>query len=183
MSTSIEIDISELAPLRDALNALSEYNAHALMGAIGNEAESQTRRRIAEEKSSPSGVPWPAWSSGYAASRHGGQSRLQSDGHLLDRITHNVLGPDSVEVGSNMVYAAIHNFGGQVAVTAKSRRFFWWKFFQTGDAFWRNLALTKKSHLQIPQRQFLGLSAENEDDLVGIVEDFMGALLAEEGLE
>lgn len=182
MSTSIEIDISELAPLRDALNALSEFNARALMAAIGATAESQTRRRISDEERSPSGAAWPGWSSGYDATRHGGQTLLQSEGKLLDSIIHNVLGPDSVEVGSNMVYAALHNFGGQVAVTAKSRRYFWWRFFQTGDAFWRNLALTKRSHLQIPQRQFLGLSAENEDDLVGIVEDFMGSLLAEEGL-
>lgn len=182
MSTSIDIDISELAPLRDAIESLSELQMERLMDIVGAEAETQTKRRIASEKRAPDGSAWASWSQGYAAMRHGGQSLLQGEGHLLESITHNVLGPNAVEVGSNLAYARLHNEGGTVRVTEKSRRYFWWRFSQTRDPFWMRMALTKKSEIAIPKRQFLGLSAENEDDIVGIVEDFLAARMAEAGL-
>lgn len=53
-------------------------------------------------------------------------------------------------------YAAIHNFGGTVRVTAKSRRFFWAMFKRTGLVEWKNLALTKKSSFDIPKREYVG---------------------------
>ncbi len=82
----------------------------SLYRAMGAEVESQTRRRIEDERTAPDGTPWPAWSNGYAASRHGGHSLLQNEGDLVDSLTHLVTG-DGVEIGTNLVYGATHQFG------------------------------------------------------------------------
>ncbi|PZE09271.1 phage virion morphogenesis protein, partial [Pseudomonas sp. 57B-090624] len=81
-----------------------------LLEGLGAEVESQTRRRIQSDKTSPSGEPWQGWSEAYAETRHSGQSLLQSMGPLLNSISYQVQG-DSVLVGSPLIYAATHNFG------------------------------------------------------------------------
>lgn len=96
--------------LAGRLERLAQLDTTPLLEAIGAEVESQTRRRIAVDKASPAGVPWPEWSTEYAKTRHSGQSLLQGDGHLLDSITYQVEG-DSVLIGSPLIYAATHQFG------------------------------------------------------------------------
>lgn len=61
-----------------------------------------------------------------------------------------------VGVPSNIKHARIHNEGGKIAITPKMRRFFWAKFKETEKEFWKNMALTKKTHIDIPKRQFIG---------------------------
>lgn len=58
----------------------------------------------------------------------------------------------------NQPYAQLHNEGGTVTITAKMRRFFWAKYFETKEDYWKNLALTKKTKLRIPKRKFIGQS-------------------------
>jgi phage gpG-like protein len=48
--------------------------------------ESQTRRRIETEKTSPEGLLWADWSPDYAKTRHSGQSLLINEGNLLDSL-------------------------------------------------------------------------------------------------
>lgn len=83
-----------------------------LLEEIGAEAVSQTQSRIADDKAAPDGVPWTDWSEHYAETRHRGQSLLQSEGGLVDSIQHAVEGRE-VHVGSNLVYAATHQFGDE----------------------------------------------------------------------
>lgn len=78
-----------------------------------------------------------------------------------------------------MPYAAIHNDGGDIhpTVTAKMRKYAWRKVYSLAGVKengklpkdlpaeaekWKGLALTKKKSLKIhiPQRQFMGDSAE-----------------------
>jgi phage gpG-like protein len=63
---------------------------------------------------------------------------------------------------SDAEYADIHNNGGviNVKVTERSRKYFWYMFYQTKKQFWKNMALTKKEMftVTIPKRQFLGHS-------------------------
>jgi phage gpG-like protein len=63
------------------------------------------------------------------------------------------------KVGTNVEYAAIHEFGGVVrpTVTDKMRKMAWAMFFKTKDDKWKGLALTSKNKLRIriPSRPFL----------------------------
>ena len=61
-----------------------------------------------ETESGPGGVPWKR---SRRAEREKGQT-LTDTGRLRSSITYN-LTPDGLEVGTNVVYAAIHQFGGR----------------------------------------------------------------------
>lgn len=135
---SVRID-RRLAELRNEVASAFP----ALLDALGAEIETQTRRRIREEKTGSDGEEWAPWSERYAARREGrGGSLLLRDGHLDDSIQHFVRhGSDEVVVGSTMVYAATHQFGDP--------------------------------DRGIPARPFLGFSPANEDDLEAVLDDWM----------
>lgn len=66
-----------------------------------------------------------------------------------DDVVYN-FGIDTAEI----VYAAVHEYGARITITAKMRRFFWAKWFETGADMWRALALTKKAFVTIPARPY-----------------------------
>ena len=147
LGISLESDsIQQLQARLARLAGLASGNT--LLTALGAEIESQTRRRIADEKTTPAGADWPDWSEGYAATRHSGHSLLQSGGELLGSIQQLVSG-DTVEVGSNLIYAALHQHGGEPV------------------------------GIDVPAREWLGLSGDNLADLHGILTDWTDNQLAE----
>lgn len=106
-SATITFDLSQLTALNGAL-----ADAHArsldlepLMDKIGNAAELTIEERFASQ-SGPDGAKW---TSSQRVLKFGGQT-LTLGGFLRDSITHNA-GPDSVEVGSNLIYARAQQFG------------------------------------------------------------------------
>jgi len=139
--SQIKIEMKEFAQAANGINAMGP-NADQIYMAVAGLVESQTRRRIATEKSSPDGTKWPAWSTAYKASRKKGKSLLMASGELLDSIASAFTGT-TVEVGSNLEYAAVHQHGGLDSMSA-------------GPA-------------AIPARPFLGLSPENADELLELV--------------
>lgn len=111
MSATFYIRTEGFDRTRNALLQMSRPDQLVdLLENIGALVESQTRRRIQEEKSGPDGKGWQAWSDRYARNRPGGRSLLQSEGGLLDSIQYLVTGGD-VEVGSNLIYAATQQYG------------------------------------------------------------------------
>ena len=61
-----------------------------------------------------------------------------------------------VGIANHNHYAKIHNEGGKVPITPKMRRFFWAKYKETGKEYWKFLAITKKTEIDIPKREFIG---------------------------
>ena len=108
--TQITLDTRELAALNAQLARLSALDLDGLTADLALQGESQTRRRISEEKTGPEGAAWPAWSEGYAATRHGGHSLLECEGHLIASLESGA-DADTAWWGSDMVYAATHQFG------------------------------------------------------------------------
>jgi phage gpG-like protein len=70
-----------------------------------------------------------------------------------------------VGIANHNHHAKIHNEGGKIPVTPKMRRFFWAKYKETGKEYWKGMALTKKTHFDIPQRKFIGDSKALEKTL------------------
>jgi len=145
-------DGGSLARLDLKLFKLSNPNMLELMETIGSEVESQTVKRISEEKKAPDGSEWADWSEGYAGTQHGrkqkhkhpgqlrsagGHSLLELEGDLLKSIAFEVEGTSDVLIGSNLEYARAVN----------------------------------------SDRQYLGLSSQNEADLERVVNDFFEDLL------
>lgn len=81
--------------------AIAGRNLFPLMDEIGGALETSTRVRF-EAGDGPDGRPW-------APVQRGGQP-LVDTGRLLASITSNA-DRTSVEVGSNLIYAATHQFG------------------------------------------------------------------------
>jgi len=186
MAVSVQVDTrgEELARYQRLLDTLgrNDYKAE-LLDTIGAVAESQTRRRITDEKTAPDGSPWASWSDAYAATRHGNQSLLQSSQTgLLDSIEHQVE-RGKVRIGSALAYAGVHQdgFSGAVKVPAHTRRItqafgkaLRFPVYQNVGSFTRQM--------MIPQRQFLGLSSDNQAELLAVVGDFWQDVMKEAGL-
>lgn len=95
-----------------AVDALGEFHLVDLADEIGVLIENSTKRRITDEKAGPDGQAWAAWSEAYDETRnHGQHSLLVGEGDLRDSIQSFTTGSD-VTVGTNLVYGAIHQFGG-----------------------------------------------------------------------
>jgi phage virion morphogenesis protein len=150
MSVDLRVDLQALRGLAGRIAALGNMDTRPLMDELGAAGVSQTQRRINSEKTAPDGTPWEPWSESYAKTRHGGHSLLVSNQDLLESNDHVVgLTGDFVEWGSNLVYAPAHQYGLDMSVMGSRRR------------------------ITVPARPYLGISAENEADLVALVDDFL----------
>ncbi|MDE0382397.1 MAG: phage virion morphogenesis protein, partial [Defluviicoccus sp.] len=92
----VRIDSAGLAQLQERLDrlarALRPAELQDMLEGLAAEVETQTRRRISEERTSPNGEKWPEWEPSYAKTRHGNQSLLMGEGDLLDSIQSAVDG-------------------------------------------------------------------------------------------
>jgi len=139
--------LQDFERLTTRLQRMERIDKGALLDVLGNLMANQTRRRIQDEKQSPSGEPWQEWSATHAATRHSGQSLLQGGGDLQDSIQHVVTG-DQVETGSNMVYAGVQQRGAKQGEFGRTGR--------NGPIPWGDM----------PAREYLGLSEENAAELI-----------------
>src|ERR1035438_9583157 len=103
----------ELIALQGRLDKLARPNFVKLLTEIGGVVESQTRRRIKDEKTAPNGSAWAPWTDEYAKTRHANQSLLFASGDLEDSITFETVGFE-LYVGSNLAYARNQNEGTTV---------------------------------------------------------------------
>lgn len=106
---------------------------------------------------------------------------LSGTNHLM-MFTDYFPEPGRVTIQNTLVYAQIHNDGGEITVTKRMKQFFWSQYYKKGlvggmyerskskqkaealskeAEFWRNMALKKVgSTIKIPQRQFMGKHPE-----------------------
>lgn len=158
MSASIVIDINDLNLSADKIAALAHVDPSDLMTNIGAIGESQTRRRITDEKTAPDGTPWPP-------NRAGTSILLRTGEHLLGSVAF-VSSSDEAEWGASWEYAHVHQ-DGMVIKPKDAKRL----VFMLGDkqVFARQVT--------IPPRPFIGLSEDNRTEISEIVTDWLGSLL------
>lgn len=195
--------IMQLGGFSQALQTFGKLERPArreLLSALGQEVEGQTRRRLNQARGSevgPDGKPWPEWSKEYEDTRHENHRMLQDSGRLLDSITHRVSG-DVVAVGTNVKYAAVHQFGGRMKrkerkVTVRLRTNARGELLRQGaQGPLANLAVFAKARhkrvrameatvpeheVNMPARPFLGVSERDGQDLLGVTNVFIGSLL------
>lgn len=120
---------------------------------------------------------------------------LLVDSGTLRRSIRSEIKERSIVFKSDLPYAAIHNEGGEIRVTQRMKRFFWYKYCSTAGTFgrrkdgslrrdkrnnrltteaefWKCMALMKAgTTIKIPRRRFLGKSPEVEQAVREIIED------------
>lgn len=120
------------------------------MNEIGAYLRDSTKDRFADEKS-PEGVAWAARSpvtlARYLATNASFGGILHKTGDMGGTIKHEY-GPDFAEVGSNSVQSGMMQFGG----TRAAYPHLW------GD---------------IPARPFLGISDEDEGNVIDIIDEYL----------
>ena len=155
----IEANVDEAAAVLQRIVARGFSPAPAL-DEIGSYLVSSTIRRFELERG-PDGTPWKK---SRRAERESGQT-LTDTGRLRASITHSVAG-DAVEVGTNVVYAAIHQFGGKTKPrTIRPRR--------KKALFWPGaghpVASVQHPGSDVPARPFLGVDDRDRPVIERIV--------------
>lgn len=121
----------------------------AVFSAIGEALKISTTDRF-KNQTDPDGRPWEPLNAKYAAWKrafHGTDKILKLRGYLRNTLRYQATDA-SVAIGSNRIYSAIHQFGGQAGREHKAT---------------------------IPARPYLGLSDDDVAAILEIIEDAFAA--------
>lgn len=185
---SMEIQPGSLAGLDAALARLGQLgrSPRRLWQAVGAYGEASTRLRFRNQVG-PDGTPWKPSA---RVKKRGGQTLVLS-ARLLRSMSHQVR-DDGVSWGTNVVYARIHQEGGQIQRAAFSS----WARLRTDQ---RGTLLRQKDHdrlavfakathkrvrvqrytvdahtITMPARPFLGVNAADGAEIMRLATDVVG---------
>jgi phage virion morphogenesis protein len=148
--------VVEAAALKRAFDQLAALGSDLtpLMRSIGAQLRQHVDERFEDERG-PQGLPWPK---SLRARLEKGQT-LSMTGRLRQSITFRA-SRSAVEIGTNVQYAAVHQFGATIrAKTQKGLR-----FRLPGGLGWR-----RARQVTIPARPFLGLDAQDRAEIGHII--------------
>ena len=156
---SISVEAPSIKTAIARLRPLISFDPAPLMEEIAALGESQTRRRLTDEKTAPDGTPWQPNRAGTAILTQTGQ-------HLLQSIAFYATADEAVW-GAAWEFAHIHQEGAVIKPkTAAVLR------FRTPEGRW----VSKKS-VTIPKREVVGISTENRAEIEDLVSDHFGRLM------
>jgi len=138
-------------------------NTTPVMAAIGAGLVASTHMRFVTQ-TDPDGAAWRALNTQYAETKRNSRILTES-GRLRDSINSQA-GAKEVRVGTNVIYAAIHQFGGTIRPKSASHL-----RFRIGDA------LVTVASVTLPDRPFLGISGDDETMIAETIFDFLDRYL------
>ena len=139
--------IEHLSGLVDAINDPSP-----LLAELGEYGLRSTRARF-KTQTAPDGTAWAALQPWYQKEKRRNKNRILTlNGYLRGQMTWQLVGDRTVEIGSNLPYAAVHQFGATIKPRAAKVLMF------RGHA---------AKSVTIPARPYLGLSDEDRSEIVG----------------
>lgn len=133
-----------------------------LMERIGMYGESSTIERFSTEIA-PDGSKW---ATSIRARVEGGKT-LTDSARGKQSITY-IAGPNFAEWGTNVFYMAVHQAGATIRAKDGGRL----AFRLPG-----NLRFVRPEEVILPKREFIGLSGEDDAELVALGEDYLGEVL------
>lgn len=150
-----------------------------LLRDIGEVLVESTQQRFSTQQS-PDGVPWQALSPRYQAHKHINADKILTlRGYLGGGMRYQVSG-DTLAVGTNSKYGAIHQFGGEITIPARSQQ----AYFNQDKSGEVGRLFVKKSRsnfaqwvsigaytIKIPARPFLGVSVADEQAMLAKIEE------------
>ena len=156
VTAEITVDDREV---RAVLRELARRGTHLRepLDDVGAYLEDRSRERFRDGRE-PGGAPWLR---SLRAKLQGGKT-LVDHGQLRDSITR-ATSDDRVEVGTNVPYAATHQFGA--VIRPKSGGYL---MFRMPDGSFRRV-----KQVTIPARPFLGVDGEDESEIVSILREWI----------
>lgn len=154
--TSITVDDADTL---SALQRLYEAAGNLLpvFKNIGEYETQVTKNRFITE-TDPDGVPWQDLNELYATTKKG-PGKLRGETRRLSQIIYQAAN-DNVEIGSDVIYARIHNEGGVIRPKNASALV----FSMGGQIF-------KVKSVTMPRRRFLGFSDADQVEIQAIIQD------------
>lgn len=137
----LELDLKDLNAQISAL--LAPQKTRPLLDSIGRTLRTDVQFNF-KRQAGPDGQPWKP--------THRGGQILRDSGRLLRSIDYRVESDSEVRIGTNVVYARIHNFGG--TISGKNGNLL---RFKIGDRW------VSKQSVEIPARPFIGISNRQID--------------------
>jgi phage virion morphogenesis protein len=133
---------------------------------------------------SPDGGPWQALSPAYLKAKPKNKDKiLVLDGKLQQ--LHYALDAESLAVGTDRIYGAIHQFGGKIKHKARQGSVYFHhdphtgevgnRFVKKGDSTFAQDVTVGEHETDIPARPFLGLSGDDEAELLALLADHLAA--------
>ncbi|WP_435656060.1 phage virion morphogenesis protein [Brucella pituitosa] len=154
--TSIIVDDDSVTGALERLYDAAGNLAPALKN-IGEYETRVTKRRFIDEKD-PEGNPWKDLNPLYAKTKKG-PGKLRGQTRSLSEIIYQVAS-DNVEIGTNVIYARVHNEGATIRPKNGSALV----FSMGGQTF-------MVQSVKIPKRQFLGISEADKVEIEAIIRD------------
>jgi len=167
--TGIRIKVDDSAIIA-ALRRVEQQDGGLVVASlkvIGQAMLKSTRKRF-DDQVDPAGHAWKALNPTYAAGKRGARILQESGmaGGLLGSITAQVTGT-TLQIGTNKVYGAIHQFGGTIVPRT-----------YPALVFKLNGRLYFARKVTIPARPFLGVSEGDRRMIPELVEDVLAAAAA-----
>ena len=162
----ITIKIDGADAIRNRLREIASRagNLSPIMKAIGDRVVAQTRERFKSGGPAPDGTPWKP-----PATPNPKRVRtLTVSGHLAGSIRYQLKDKNSVRIGTNRVYAAIHQLGGKTAprVIRPVRK----RALKTPFGLFAKI---NHPGSNIPARPYLGLSQANSDSIIRMIDEWV----------
>ena len=169
--SDFERSLSELINRLEHRAPLMKKLSHAMWDAV-------------EENFAQQGRPtWMGWSPKYAKRRGPGQI-LQRSGRLASSIMP-YSDNDSATVGTNVAYAAIHNFGGTIDIPARSQQAYY-RMDKSGNVSNRFSKKNKANYsewntipayqVNMPRREFLRLTEKDVEGMEKQAENYFSQI-------
>jgi phage virion morphogenesis protein len=164
---ALEDLVERLGDLTTPLNDIAEY--------LHQSTDDRFRQQVA-----PDGSPWAPLAPSTLARKKGSQI-LRDKGTLQDTLRHSV-SKNELSFGTDRPYGATHQLGGKIEHAARSQQVYFrqGKDGSVGNRFVKksksNFAqwITRGSHVtEIKARPYLGLSAEDETEILAIIQDYL----------
>lgn len=150
----------DIGPLKQMINRLSNLDKRGINKVIAEALRTSTIERFEKEKT-PEGK---RWKSSIRASSEGGKTLSKSG--LLKTSIKDESSEAGVAIGTNSIYAATHQFGDSRTIKARGKVL----RFKVGG-FWRSAKVVK---VNIPKREFLGISEDDMAEIKATLNDFIG---------
>ena len=177
--TRLTIDQAELDRLNAFMAEQAARDPSGLMPRLGEYLQGSTQKRF-KTQTAPDGTPWAPLQKRYARRKRYNKDKVLTLRGYLRSYIHYQASADSVEVGSNQKYAAIHQFGGEIDMPERQAtvryRSVAGKVLFAGKKHKRatERSVTIPVHfVKIPARPFLGLSAEDDREISRIIREWL----------
>jgi phage virion morphogenesis protein len=171
---TVAIDDREV---QDALKRLVKATGDLTpaMKNIGEYLVQATEQRF-DSETGPDGQKWQEVSVATRARKK--HPKVLTESHRLRRSIHPEADKDSVTVGTNVPYAAIHQFGfsGQVNMPAHDRLIKTAFGKELKHPVWARIEPYKLQQ-NLPARPFLGISEADKEEILAIIEDHIDMAL------